>query len=267
MKSLICTLALLTSSCTTVRPNSMEEFREVTVKIMSEESGGGTGVIYKSSPKGSIILTNAHICEAIATGGKVLNGEVYTITKYKISKRHDLCYLFVKEDLKINTVIAESAPTRYTKVFITGHPHLYPHIVSEGYVSGTGFQVIAMNTRACTKEEQDKDPITCIFEGYTTGAIRLSTLVSALISPGSSGSGVFNKQGELVGLAFAARGDIGYALVVPWMYLEQFVNVESKKLAWETPGPEHKKVSYENGGMSDLNNWRKLLELLKKKNK
>lgn len=265
MKLLALALAFLSNACTTLRPTSVREFDNVTVKVMSDEGGGGTGVVFRSTDKGTVILTNAHICEAIQTGGKVLYNGAHAIKRYKPSKVHDICFLFIEENLYVNTVLSKSAPPRYSKIYISGHPHLYPHVVSEGYVSGTGRHKIGVSSRPCTKLEEEEDPVTCIFEGATVGVVREATLMSALISPGSSGSGVFNTQGELVGLAFAAHGELGYALVVPWKYLDNFVKKEAKELKWEIPGPDHKTPEYVNGGMDDIENWQKLIDLLDKR--
>lgn len=267
MKLLSLLSSFFFSACATVHPTSVKELSDVTVKILSNGGGGGTGVIYKSTPDGSVILTNAHICEAISTGGSVNTDRHYEIKYYKISTKHDICYVMIKENLHVNTVLASSAPKRHSAAVISGHPSLYPHVVSKGYISGNRNIGVTVEHRACTKEEELEDPVTCIFEGASVIKRRESTLVSALISPGSSGSGVFNSKGELIGLAFAASGEINYAQTVPWKYLKEFVEKDAKTLKWETPGPDKKKAEYENEGMEDLENWRKLFDLIQKRDK
>lgn len=266
MKLLSFLFSLIISACTTIHPTTVEDLNKVTVKVLSDKHGGGSGVIFKSTPKGSIILTNAHICKVISTGGYVYNGDSYVIKNYKVSTKHDICYIFVKEFLGVSTDLSRTPPKRHSEIMVTGHPSLYPHVVSRGHISGTRTIGITVDYRACTKEEEAEDPFNCVFEGKNIVVHRQATLVSALISPGSSGSGVFNKKGELVGLAFAAAGDINYGEIVPWKFLKEFVEADAKSIKWETPGPDKKQVEYKNKGMEDIENWRKFFDIIRKRN-
>ena len=244
----------------------MDEFQETSVLITSNFGGGGSGVIFRSSYKGTVILTNAHICDAIEGGGTVYDSKPHTILAFKRSKLHDVCYIFIRANLFLDTQLSSSPPEVNTKIYISGHPSLYPHIVSQGYVAGTDNYPIHMDDRACTEVEMKASPMQCILSGHPILQSREAVIASALISPGSSGSAVFNDDGELVGLAFAAQGDIGYALVVPWKYLNGFVRHEAKTLKWERPSLDKKRVRYENEGIFDLDNWEKILKLINEKN-
>lgn len=259
-------LSLLVLGCTTLRPKTMDQFQETSVLIKSDSGGGGSGVIYKSSPKGTVILTNRHICESIAGGGTVVDYKRHPILAFKKSPTHDICYIFIKADLALDTVISKRSPKINDKLYISGHPSLYPHIVSQGYLAGNEDFPIHMDDRDCTAEEKKKDPIECILDGHPKYVTLESNVVSALISPGSSGSAVFNEDGEIVGLAFAAQGDIGYALVVPWKFLNRFVAKEAKTLKWEKPDPTKKRRKYDNKGIYDLKNWEEILKLINEKN-
>jgi S1-C subfamily serine protease len=262
MKYLLILLSLLVC-CNTTRPRTSDEFQQTAVKIQSLHGSGGSGVIYRSSRKGTIILTNAHVCEAIMDGGFVGNVKPYRIQKYKISRIHDLCYLFIRQNLEVNTVIAKEAPEINSKAIISGHPSLYPHIISYGLVSGTFTADILIDHRSCTEVEKKENPISCIVEGMPILKKQEGQLISALISPGSSGSGVFNSAGELIGLAFASHGDLGYALIVPWKFLDKFVREESYKLPWESPEVNKRLQHYQNEGLMDLDNWKKIFNLIK----
>jgi hypothetical protein len=55
--------------------------------------------------------------------------------------------------------------------------------------------------------------------------------------PGSSGSAVFNDRGEIAGLVFAGRGELGYAFSVPQAFIYSFVNDEASTLPYLAPGP------------------------------
>jgi hypothetical protein len=61
-------------------------------------------------------------------------------------------------------------------------------------------------------------------------------VVSNLIQPGSSGSGVFNQQGELIGVVFAgASRDFSFGFIVPQEYVLDFVKT-AHNLAWVAVG-------------------------------
>jgi hypothetical protein len=51
-------------------------------------------------------------------------------------------------------------------------------------------------------------------------------LVTALISPGSSGSAVYNTDGEISGLVFAGSKPLGYAFIVPISFVRYFLTEE-----------------------------------------
>jgi len=238
MNLILILAAFLFSSCTTtIKPVTVEDFYKTSVMIVNENgSSGGTGVIYKSSPTGSVVLTNRHVCQLLESGGYVLNQEQYSVVAYKTSKVHDVCMVWVKENLKINTSLATNPPEMFEEVVISGHPDLYPHIVSRGTVSESFKIEIVISSRECTQEEFKKDPFTCVFYGYPITEELEAQLVSALIAPGSSGSAVFNSQGEIVGLAFASNSrELSYALVVPWDYVSSFVKHEKATLKWQFP--------------------------------
>lgn len=265
MRSLL--LFLLLFSCNTFKPKTISEFQETAVLIDSPSGTGGSGVIYKSSDKGTVILTNKHVCQSVVSGGTVYRRNPYKIVSYKLSNLHDMCLIRIKENLDINTVVSDEAPERNSKVYISGHPSLYPHIVSEGYVSGIEHFRIQIDKRECGSFEKLMNPLECIFYGFPITEYYESQVVSALISPGSSGSGVFNDKGELVGLAFASKGDIDYALVVPWLYLNKFVTVEYKELKWVKVDSNKHVTKYKNNGIYDIENWKEVYKLIKESDK
>ena len=82
------------------------------VKIMNAEgTAGGTGVIIKSTPVASLILTNAHICELFDKKvGRVItdDNDEYIVASIKVADSHDLCILKVFVDLGLNITVAKN---------------------------------------------------------------------------------------------------------------------------------------------------------------
>jgi S1-C subfamily serine protease len=282
MKLILLVLNLLLLSCATTnkeakafKPKKVDDFYKTSVMLLAkDQTGGGSGVIYKSTTKKSLILTNKHVCKLLKNGGEAYtrDNEMYAVDSWAESKDHDLCLVTVLADLGVTLKVKKTAPEDRSKVIISGHPDLYPHIVTEGHLSDTMNINVQVDSRECTEVEKKQDPITCVFFGKPIMAQYEATLTSATISPGSSGSGVFDSKGELIGLAFASNSEsLAYGLTVPWKYLNSFVNKEP--LVWQTPqeGANLKKkgkrlkvspLLHSNDKFYDLDTWKKLFKLL-----
>lgn len=223
----------------TLRPETAKEFASTSVKILNTRgTTGGSGVILTSTPFGSKILTNKHVCRLIETGGYVMNsGKRYTIDSYKKYPKHDLCLLSVIYDFKINTTIASTRPDDFSNASVSGHPGLMPSVLTNGYFSGRDNIKLIVGLKKCDKDTPKELRVYCFFFGAFPLFETFSTqLVTATILPGSSGSGVFNEDGELTGLVFAGRGKgLTYAYIVPHEYLIDFMRMESE-IEWSKAG-------------------------------
>lgn len=188
-----------------------------TVEVTTEEKNrGGSGVILQSGPRGSIIVTNAHVCRGVAKNGIVFNhdGE-YKIRAYKIHPNEDVCMAFVRENLKVNTKLANFEPRYLDTAYVSGHPLLNPLTITEGHFSD--YLVIKVMTSNFEVKQ--------VFARYVT----------SLAAPGSSGSGVYNSKGELSGLLFAGSGRaVSMSFIVPLTTLK-FALFQLDKQTWKTP--------------------------------
>lgn len=242
IKALIFTL--LAACTTTLRPTELQEYKQTSAMVSDKtQSRGGSGVIYKSG-KESIVLTNKHVCNSLEAGGFVWivvdfpqsTNKSYPIKAFKVSAQHDLCAVLVAANLSVNTTLSSGPPKEYDMAFVSGHPALFPNVTSQGYVVGDYEAELVLGYRECTEEEMKKDPIACMIEGYPVTIKYKANLVTALITGGSSGSAVFNRAGEIIGLVFAGYGGgLSYALVVPWENLNTFVTDEINALKWVAP--------------------------------
>ncbi len=236
-----------------VIPKNQSEFARVAVMITSESMrSGGTGVILDSKPGISNILTNKHVCQLIQVGGKVItdDGTAYPVNTFRVYKKHDLCLITVLKDLGVNIKVADSAPNVYSTSVVVGHPSLLPTIVTIGHFSQIRTIQLAVGMMPCDGTETGDDEMSCAFFGGKPQLIECQAQVtSSTISPGSSGSGVFNDKGELAGLIFAGHGELGYGMLVPWEYIHDFLTHLNKYPA-QTPDP---KKQPENFFVSKLN--------------
>jgi S1-C subfamily serine protease len=216
-----------------------KDLKARSVKIVNlTKKSGGSGSIITSSPRESTILTNSHVCEVVVNGGLVITdkGE-YAVTSYRQSERHDLCLITVGADLGINTRIALLAPDLQEEAAISGHPRLLPNVITRGHFSGKEMISVLTGIRPCTVEEEKSDMMfLCLFlGGIPEITVYEAQLVTALIQGGSSGSPVYNANGEIAAVAFAGSGDMSQAYVVPYEAVATFFEEELLTLKKKYP--------------------------------
>lgn len=232
--SILISLLISLSGCT------LYGIPRATVMITNlKGSSGGSGTILRSYPNYSEILTNAHVCEVTKRGGIVhsYQGDA-TVINYVQSEIHDLCLIKAASDLGINTDVASSPAGIFRDISVSGHPNLLPTIITKGMYSGNIIIQVMGGTRKCTEQEL-KDPVLGLVCNMLVEIPMIksfeASVVSATIMPGSSGSGVFNSSEDLVAVIFAGRDGFGYGFAVPYEYVKQFVDKESKILTPQFP--------------------------------
>lgn len=244
MKILLTLMLVLLSSCMSNPRHFSFGFNhsaaKATVKIMNRaQTGAGTGVVIYSSPGFSKILTNAHVCRILDSGGTVVSRDVSSyVLSYTISNLHDLCLITVSDDFNVSTQIAEVSPSFLDEATISGHPHAFPLVVTKGHFSDSQYIQILEGFRDCTEAEKINPDtgLFCALMGHLPiVAVKKARLVSATIMAGSSGSGVYNADGELAGLVFAGSEGLSYAFIVPLEYIQTFLTVELTRLTAKFP--------------------------------
>lgn len=228
-----------TAPSASFKPKTNKDFFKVTARILNkEETSGGSAAILKSDKTGSILITNDHVCEIIAKDGGVVDPPSHVKTAIVAIKRdqtHDLCLVWVGQNLGINLDISEKLPELGDEIMIAGHPNLMPLILTHGHVSEKMVVTIQYGIKDC-EEEDLKDPqnaLYCMIYGkIPIFKTREAQVVSATISPGSSGSAVFNSKGAIVGIVFAGSGPLSYGFVVPLEYVWGFMS-RSALMSWQ----------------------------------
>lgn len=160
----------------------------VMVKVYKngQNSGSGSGVVYKKDDKYGYIMTNYHVIEG-ATGVKVkftseeqVEGTVLGGDKYL-----DIAVIRVSKDNIISVAkMGESSKLKLGEtVFAIGTPvsEDYFNTVTGGYVSG-------LNRKMTVKVETSNDWVQDVLQ------------IDVAINPGNSGGALFNFNGEVVGI-------------------------------------------------------------------
>lgn len=240
MKNLFLVLSVFIISLTGCTEKQLR-LPDVTVRITNlEQNSGGSGSIIVHSPTHSFVLTNAHVCEVVKNGGYVQTDseQNYPVVSFRQSKEHDLCLIRVNSDLKVSADIAENPPERYSVSYTSGHPRLLPTIITKGHFSGKQLIRVLVGAKECTEEDR-RNPDTA-FVCAIVGRLPLiktysSQVTSNLIQPGSSGSAVFNAQGEVSSVIFAGSGELSFAFAVPYEHIVSFIAQEYRGLKDQIP--------------------------------
>lgn len=216
--------------------SNKHDISAASVKIVNRGmTSGGTGIILSSTKSESTVLTNDHVCRLLKNGGGlvVTDKEQYqaaTITEFELS---DLCLVTVADNLGVETQLSKKKPAAYDSATISGHPALMPNVLSKGHFSGSAVIQVMTGMIACTPEElgDERTGLVCVLlGGMPVIKSYESTLVTATIMPGSSGSAVYNSKNQLSGVVFAGSGEFGYAWTVPYEQVLNFLNRERTTL-------------------------------------
>lgn len=223
----------------TVKPISDTDLAQTSVMVTRMDGrSGGSGVILESDSKGSVVLTNAHVCGVVKNGGKLTTeSQTASVVSYKVSEKHDLCLITTNTNLGLSTKVAKAGSAPFSAAIVSGHPSLYPTVITRGHFSKYMDVTILVDIRPCTDQELDSDlAMICMFLGGMPVLKQYEAqLISATIMPGSSGSPVFNDSGEIGGLVFAGSGELSYGLIVPQEYIANFLENELVNLKPQMP--------------------------------
>lgn len=232
MKKLILLLSLLMGACAT-KPSYKVENPEYwymsnrSVKLLdSTLMTGGSGVIWNSSKDGSLIITNAHVCEKSEIEGmKILTKErvVASGRFYKMSKKYDLCVVATFVDLKYSTPIAKRTTKMFDKTYVSGYPENGPIIITEGHASSLVRSKDQVGFEDCSFYESLNDE-DCMKTGKKKKyKIEIIRGLSNIVAPGSSGSGVFNSDLDLSAIVCSYDPIAKNAFAVPYEHLLDFL--------------------------------------------
>lgn len=223
-------------SAKTLKPANNKQLYDSSVRIYNlEQNSGGTGSIFKSYKNATHILTNKHVCRLIEPGGVVRYKErKYKITHYKKFPEHDLCLVRIGTSLNITTKVSDTLARTSQTVYVSGHPNLLPHIATKGHLSDNMDIKLVVGVTEC--EEGDNSMQCMWFGGNPIVKTFDSKVVSNLIKPGSSGSAVFNNEGEIVGVVFAGDGrDFSHGYIVPHIHVLYFIQ-NAHRFSWVEVG-------------------------------
>jgi S1-C subfamily serine protease len=179
----------------------------VVVEVATEAGKSqGSGVVIGPEQ----VVTNHHVV-ASSKGAQVRQGKLsWLATIETLSVQHDLAILRVPGmGLPRATMRPSNQLAVGERVYAVGAPRGLELSLSDGLVSG-----LRREKHEKTKKDKAQEP-----EDDTTAAVIQTT---APVSPGSSGGGLFDGQGRLVGImTFVVRGGQGLNFAHPTEWVEE----------------------------------------------
>ncbi|RJR47701.1 MAG: hypothetical protein C4576_09195 [Desulfobacteraceae bacterium] len=162
----------------------------VVVKASDAKGGGvfGSGVVLAKG----LVATNYHVVEGSSRIQIVHGGKAYPATLLHADREKDVCTLLVKGLSAPAVVMGSTSRLKVgARVYAIGAPHGLELTLSEGIVSS--------------------------FRTVDRGNL---VQITAPISPGSSGGGLFNENAQLIGLPtfYLSKGQqLNFAVPVEWL--------------------------------------------------
>lgn len=209
---------------------------ESVVQVVAPNLSEGTAFSVRGASGDKYLVTNAHVCEQLASAGGYAvisaddGGFNIPVKIRAISDKYDLCALTLQVDFLKPLEIDEDYHENQ-RVFVAGFPMVPFLSVVEGRVGGLmDFQIpIKEVNTPCVgpKFKVDKLPLTTP-EGidfvdycFMVGQMLMTTAASDL---GNSGSPVLNEDMKVIGVVMISRGLTAHAGAVPAKFLVEFLS-------------------------------------------
>ena len=198
-----------------------QNIKNSSVMVLLPRGGSGSGIAIRSDTNGTFIVTNKHVCSTASykslkqkssfntttyvplTVKPMGDAEktqplFYTAQVMEVAQNYDLCLLYIDEPDFATTPIGKNPPVIGDKLYSYSNPFGFPGIFSEGEVN---------------------------FSVYVDNSLYQMTTVYAQM--GSSGSGVFNTNGELIGIVTLV--DSMFTYITPLAHIIHFTgNIANK---------------------------------------
>lgn len=219
--------------------------------VGAKDSGGGTGFQVQAPSGVTYIVTNSHVCEYALKEAKSKNlllvkkGDHYMKRRvYEISDKSDLCLIEGwpgMSGLNLGSEVSIS-----DLVMAIGHPLLGPTTMTVGEVTAfTNVEMVHHIMKSNKKTDkmfgasdepcdQPKNEIRkeqfMLFGVIPLGEVKMclvkethSIQTNVVIFPGSSGSPLVDRWGQVVGVVFAADDNSNWGLAVDLAHLREFL--------------------------------------------
>lgn len=229
-----CATTPVTGSAYTAQENALLRARQSFVKVhaaavitlcsgtkcvtmaMPGRSSTGSGAVVKHGKDNSLILTAAHVCDALRGLTKKAKEEFKAVARYEVTtllgKSYEAKVVKVEKAIALDMCLLTTAPIPVPALRVAKSP---PKILKN------------YHNFAATRGVFDKNMVlhfTGKFSGYTTMRGDLVALFTFPLEGGSSGSPVLNEYGKLVGMVHhMLRNFKNVALCTTWADIVAFL--------------------------------------------
>jgi S1-C subfamily serine protease len=186
---------------------------------------GGTGFQVEAPSGRSYILTNAHICVGVEKPMVVTfkDNRQVPLRIIEVSSKTDLCLLESVGNLP--ALKMGSGLDVGETMGIVGHPALMDITLTKGELIQYQKTAVPVPESFCTESRKVNGPFKETGNIFYPCAefIERAGQTDVVILGGNSGSPCVNFWGNVIGIAFAGRGDSNWALIVPLEEINEFL--------------------------------------------
>lgn len=187
-------------------------------------NAGGTGFAVRAPSDHVVIVTNDHVCK-VAVSERVYVRDASRAVIGRIVKRnfeHDLCAVDIGPLAPTPLPVATNELSRFSAVFVQGHPLLMPQAPVQGRVIGRAIETIGFRP----DEDGTCPPPSEVRESFfgSVCVLNMELIATTLqIFPGNSGSPVLNAQGEVSGVVNSGDTRTGWGGYIPLPHFKEFM--------------------------------------------
>ncbi|NJM71268.1 MAG: PDZ domain-containing protein [Scytonema sp. RU_4_4] len=173
-----------------------DDLRKVTVKVRSSSFGSGSGVIWQSTERDSLIITNAHVATNNKATVELWDGRIFEAVRTNIDPTKDLAALKIDAtDLPTATIGNSDALRVGEFVLAVGNPFGDSGAVTTGIIHANHQRIVMADIR---------------------------------LFPGNSGGSLADCLGRIIGINTMIVN--GLAIAIPSLAVERFLHGNRQKL-------------------------------------